>query len=438
MSFREYIHQLKNRNQLIEIDSKISKEYEIPGVLKKLEPQPVLFQNVWNSNFPVIGNLFCTKSNIANYFNIPIQDIIPTLVNAINNRSPCRIVESGPCQEIVDYHPDLDKLPILKHYEKDGGNYISSGVVISKHPIHGQNLDFHRCMQISKNEMAIRIIPSRHMDVYLQELKELDIAVCVGVSPSILISAAISLSLGVNELEIANALENVNVIKTKSIDVFIPAETEFVLEGTVYLDKTHSEGPFVDLTGTYDIVRQQPIFVVKTITHRRDAIWQALLPGALEHKLLMGMPREPTIYSKVNEVVKCMDVNISPGGCSWLHAIVQIDKQDEEDGKKAIKAAFSGHRSCKHVYVVDKDINIYDPLEVEWAMATRFQGDKDMIILEKERGSSLDPSADSETSSTTKIGFDLTKPLITSGKSFERAQFPDVNLEFFTGKPHET
>lgn len=433
MSFREHIQYLKDQNRLIEINSEISKVYEIAGILKKLEPQPILFHNVRNSSFPVIGNLFCTKSDIADYLNIPVHDIIPTLVRAINNRFPCEIVETAPCQEVVDHHPDLDKLPILKHCEKDGGNYISSGVVIAKHPVYGQNLDFHRCMQISKTEMAIRVIPSRHMDAFLQDLKELDIAICIGVSPNILIAAATSLSIGTNELEIANALEKVNVIKATSIDAFIPAETEFVLEGTVYLNKTHSEGPFVDLTGTYDIVRQQPVFVVKTITHRRDAIWQALLPGALEHKLLMGMPREPTIYSKVNEVVKCMDVNISPGGCSWLHAIVQIDKQNEDDGEKTIKAAFNGHRSCKHVYVVDKDINIYDPLEVEWAMATRFQGDKDMVILEKERGSSLDPSADSDTSFTTKIGFDLTKPLKNTGKSFERAQFPDIDPDQFLG-----
>jgi len=433
MSFREYIQHLKARNRLIEINSEISKVYEIAGILKKLEPQPVLFHNVRNSSFPVIGNSFCTKSDIADYFNIPVHDIIPTLVRAINNRFPCEIVETAPCQEVVDHHPDLDKLPILKHCEKDGGNYISSGVVIAKHPVYGQNLDFHRCMQISKTEMAVRVIPSRHMDTFLQDLKELDIAICIGVSPNILIAAATSLSIGTNELEIANALEKVNVIKAKCIDAFIPAETEFVLEGTVYLNKTHSEGPFVDLTGTYDIVRQQSIFVVKTITHRRDAIWQALLPGALEHKLLMGMPREPTIYSKVNEVVECLDVNVSPGGCSWLHAIVQIDKKNEDDGKKAIKAAFNGHRSCKHVYVVDKDINIYDPLEVEWAMATRFQGDKDMVIFEKERGSSLDPSADSETSLTTKIGFDLTKPLKNTGKSFERAQFPDIDPGQFLG-----
>jgi UbiD family decarboxylase len=123
------------------------------------------------------------------------------------------------------------------------------------------------------------------------------------------------------------------------------------------------------------VIREEPVFEVKCITHRQDAIWHALLPGALEHKLLMGMPREPTIFRKVNQVCRCLDVHINPGGCSWLHAIVKIDKQTRMTALRAIHAAFEGHRSCKHVYVVDSDIDIYNPLEVEWAMATRFQGD---------------------------------------------------------------
>ena len=227
------------------------------------------------------------------------------------------------------------------------------------------------------------------------------------------------------------ALEPLEAVQAKTVDVWVPAESEFVLEGTVYLDRRHAEGPFIDLTETIDIVRQEPVFQVKTITHRRDAIWHALLPGALEHKLLMGMPREPTIYKQVNQVVKCLDVNINPGGCSWLHAIVQIEKRSEDDGLKAIQAAFEGHRSCKHVFVVDSDIDIYDPLSVEWALATRFQGDRQMLVLPREQGSSLDPSSEPDTHATTKIGFDLTKPLKAKGKNFEKAIFADIDPQLF-------
>ena len=193
-----------------------------------------------------------------------------------------------------------------------------------------------------------------------------------------------------DELEIANALEPLDVVRAKTVDLFIPAEAEFVLEGTVYAERRHAEGPFVDLTETQDVVRQEPVFEVKTITHRKDAIWQALLPGGLEHKLLMGMPREPTIFKSVNQVVRCLDVNVNPGGASWLHAIVQIDKQSARRMvSRPSEAAFEGHSSCKHVFVVDEDIDIYNPLEVEWALATRFQGDVDMYV--KEKGARFEP-----------------------------------------------
>ncbi len=434
MSLRDYLQRLETENQIQHIRRPISKTYEIAGVLKQMEPRPVLFDAVQESAFRVAGNLFCTKAVFADYFNIPVSEIIPTLARAIERHSPPQIVDHGPCQEVVEEVPNLDALPILRHCDLDGGNYISSGVMVAHHPVHGQNVDFHRLMQISPTEMAVRVVRSRHFDAFLRDQGKVDVAVCIGNPPNVLAAAATSVEMGVNELEIANALEPLQVVRARTVDVLVPAESEFVIEGTVYLDRTHPEGPFVDLTETYDVIRQEPVFEVKCITHRRDAIWHALLPGALEHKLLMGMPREPTIFQKVNEVARCLDVHINPGGASWLHAVVQIEKQAEEDGKKAIQAAFAGHRSCKHVFVVDSDIDIYNPLEVEWAMATRFQGDQDMVVLERAPGSSLDPSSEPGTHDTTRVGFDLTKPLETKGKSFNKAPFPEVDIAKFLEK----
>jgi len=428
---RDHLRKLEDNGKLGRVQAPISKTYEIAGVLKKLEPTPVLFEDVRESRFRVVGNLFCSKADFATYFGVTPRQIIPLLSQAIENRSPCEVIERAPCQEVVIENPDLNVLPILRHCELDGGNYITSGVVIAKHPQYGQNADFHRCMQFSKRELAVRVVRSRHFDAFLRDLGQLEVAICIGNPPNLLAAAATSVEIGIDELEIANALQPLQVVRAKTADLLIPAEAEFVLEGTVYLDRVHAEGPFVDLTETYDIVRQEPVLEVRAITHRKDAIWHALLPGGLEHKLLMGMPREPTIFRKVNEVTRCLDVNVNPGGCSWLHAIVQIDKQSKEDGRKAIEAAFAGHRSCKHVFVVDADIDIYDPLAVEWAMATRFQGDRQMVVMEKAPGSSLDPSATPETHETTRIGFDLTKPLTARGKTFEKASFPDIDLKRF-------
>ncbi len=431
MTLRDYFQRLTLEGRLLRVREPISKIYEVAGVLKQVEPRAVRFEHIHESPFQVAGNLFCGKAAFADYFDIPVGQIIPTLTRAIEQRCAPERVTSAPCQEVVERSPNLDILPILRHCELDGGNYISSGVVITHHPEWGQNLDFHRCMQISPTELAMRIVASRHFDRFLKDQKTLEVAICVGVSPAVLAAAATSVELGVNELEIANALEPTPLVHAKTVDLWVPAECEFVIEGFISADRLHAEGPFVDLTETYDVVRQQPVMTVTAITHRQAAIWHALLPGALEHKLLMGMPREPTIFKKVNEVVRCLDVHVNPGGCSWLHTIVQIEKQTEADGRKAIEAAFAGHHSCKHVFVVDSDVDIYDPLAVEWAMATRFQGDCDLVIKPREPGSSLDPSAESDTHRTTRVGFDLTQPLETTGKSFRKARFPMVDLGRF-------
>ncbi len=427
MSFRSYLDGLKDLNT---VKKPVSKKLEASAVINELNDKPVLFEDIKESDFKVAANIFPTKQAIADYLGCKVNELIPTITKAIENQTTPEVVKQAPCQEVEMEEVDLDKLPILFHCENDGGNYISSGVVVAKHPEKGQNLDFHRCMQIGKDKMVVRIVKKRNFDTFLNKQKEMPIAVCVGNGANVLVAAATSVQIGQNELEIANTLKLVKVVKAKTFDAFIPAECEFVLEGTISLEELHDEGPFVDLTETQDVVRQEPVFTVKKITHRKDAVWQALLPGKLEHKILMGMPREPTMFKKVNEAgVKCLDVNVNPGGCSWLHARIKIDKKEEEDGKKAIAGGFEGHTSCKHIFVYDKDIDIYNDEESEWALATRFQADKDFVMKDKEKGSSLDPSAEPGTKMTSKCGFDCTAPLEVKGKSFGKAAFPKADLK---------
>src|SRR5512133_2313075 len=144
MSLREYLQRLDAHSQLLHGREPISKTDEIAGILKQLEPRPAVFETVKESAFRVAGNLFCTKASFADYFNIPVNQIIPTLSAAIDRRCAPEVVSCAPCQEVVEYAPDLDSLPILRHCALDGGNYISSGVVVARHPQYGQNLDFHR------------------------------------------------------------------------------------------------------------------------------------------------------------------------------------------------------------------------------------------------------------------------------------------------------
>jgi len=247
---------------------------------------------------------------------------------------------------------------------------------------------------------------------------------------------------GVDELSIANALRPTPLVKCRSVDLEVPADSEFVLEGRM-TRRTAAEGPFLDLTETWDIVRQQPVIEIDCLTHRHDAIYHALLPGRLEHKLLMGMPREPTIYAAVNQVCRCKNVFMTTGGMSWLHAVVQIVKQAPDDGRKAIAAAFQGHTSLKHVVVVDEDVDPFDPTEVEWAIATRFQADRNLVMLADQPSSSLDPSAihiPGQKTRTAKMGLDATIPWYRpTGElrsqeerdGFKKVQYGEVDLAIY-------
>jgi 2,5-furandicarboxylate decarboxylase 1 len=434
LGFRNFLEQLDKNGELIRIRKEVSTEYEMAGIIDALGEKPVFFEKVKESSIPVVAGLVSSKELIAKALNIKKEQLLHKLSNAIENPLPPDVVEKEECQEIVEKDVDLTKLPIMRYTEKDGGKYIASAIAIIKDPELGRNMCFHRLMLLDKNKFVARIVEERGTDTALKKSGgELDIAMCIGNSTAVLLAAATSLPKGVDELGMANALEKTELVKCKTIDVEVPRDCEIVLEGRITKERA-PEGPFLDLTGIVDKVRQQPVIEVNCITHREKPIYQTILAGRNEHKFLMGMPREPTIFNEVNKVCECKDVYITPGGCSWLHAVVQIKKQNPDDGKKAIKAAFEGHRSLKHCVVVDEDINIYDQNEVEWALATRFQADKDAVILPNQRGSSLDPSGDlteGKKATTCKMGLDATIPLKGTGKGFKKEEYRRVDLNKF-------
>ncbi len=384
---------------------------------------PLLFDL---DGYRLISGLFMSRDLVARSLGIKRDEIITKISQALENPIAPKVVDSGPCQDVVE-EADLSKIPILKHYPKDDGFYITAGLFFIKHPNGRQNVAYHRAKRIGKNKLVARITERDTFRIIKEKGGTSEIAICIGNRPSMLIAGATSLK-GVDETHIAGALDGnpLELVKCKTVDINVPVDSEIVLEGTISFDETASEGGFVDMTGTYDVIREQPVVTINKITHRKNPIYQAIVPGKTEHRLLMGMPREPTIYRSVNEAVRCKNVNLTPGGCSWLHCVVQIKKEGPDDGKKAIEKAFEGHKSLKQVVVVDEDIDIFDPNDVEWALATRFQAHKDLYLFEKQKGSSLDPSAELDPSSdrrlTTKWGLDATIPWGANKGEFLRAE----------------
>ena len=410
---RSFITKVREASYLVTIAKEVDSYLEMARVINALEGQPVLFTRVKGSPYQVVSGICSAREYLALDLGIDQSQLLFALARALRNPIAPQMVEVAPCQEVVEEEVDLNTLPILTHLPGDGGPYVTAGVVIIKDPDHGRNMCFHRLMRIGPRQFVARIVEGRGTDTVLQKTSgELEVAICLGNSIPVLLAAAMSPPKGVDELSIANALRPTPLVKCCTVDLEVPADSEFVLEGHI-TRRTVAEGPFIDLTETWDIVRQQPVIEIDCLTHRRDAIYHALLPGRLEHKLLMGMPREPTIYAAVSQVCQCKNVLVTPGGMSWLHAVVQIGKQAPDDGRKAIAAAFRGHTSLKHVVVVDDDVDLFNPAEVEWAIATRFQADRDLVMIENQPSSSLDPSAThvpGQKARTSKMGLDATIP----------------------------
>jgi 2,5-furandicarboxylate decarboxylase 1 len=434
MSLRDFISKAQAAGYLRRVTRPVSTRFQLANVAHALDGQPVLFDSV--DGYPawqVLTGVCSDRRYFALALGVPPEDLLSCLAEATGRPvEPPPWQGPPPCQQVMQPDVDLYSLPILHHLPQDGGAYVTSAVVIVEDPEHGRNMAYHRLLRLGKREFAARLIENRGTHAaWCKTEGDLPCAICVGVPLQVNLAAAISPPAGIDEMRIAQALAPTPLASCRTNDLAVPAEGELVLEGRI-TKRLVREGPFPDLTETMDITREQPVIEIDCVTHRREPIYHALLPGGLEHKVLMGMPREPTIYAEVSQVARCIDVLITPGGASWLHAVVQIEKQGPDDGRRAIEASFRGHGSLKHVVVVDSDINIHDPHEVEWAIATRFQADEDLIVFADQPGSSLDPSGKQipgKKARTAKMGLDATIPWGRERAGFEKVGYLPVDVD---------
>jgi len=411
MAVRSFLARMKEEPLLIDepVDPDSS---AVSRTLLEDQDRTVLFTDLNGGR--AVGNLFSTRGKMARYLGVRPEELMGHLMTAMSEPRPFEVAERGEWMDNVTEDFDLLRLPIPRYYPEDGGRYITAGVIVAEYK-GKRNVSFHRMMIMDEGRMAVRLVP-RHLYTMHQAAKaegeELKVSICVGLCPCGLLAAASSLDYEVDEFEVASALREATLGEPMRLapgpnGLLVPAGCDYVLEGRIGLEEA-DEGPFVDITGTYDHVRKQPVIVIDRVCHVEDPVFHLLQPGGNEHFLLMGMPREPVIFRSVRQVVpRTHAVRLTEGGCCWLHGVVSISKNKEGDGINAIMAAFSGHPSMKKVTVVDGDIDVFDDREVEWAVATRFQGDR-MLVVEGAAGSSLDPSSDG---TTCKVGIDATMPM---------------------------
>ena len=442
VDMRSFLQQIKKTNDLFTVKKKVSTKYEIAAVTEKLDgSKAALFENVQGSKFKLVSNLVGSRDRFAQAIGSKKSDINQKIVKAISSAKKPKI--STTAKFFENSSNDISILPIVTHFQNESGPFITSSILYTKNlETKSQNSSFHRLMPIGKRQFSIRMVEGRDLHRSFMFAKkhgeDLPIAITVGVHPAISIASAFQAQWGKNELEIANSLLNNKLTLTKCpiTGMLVPSTTEIVMEGKILQDKTYKEW-MVEMLRTYDMPRSAPVIEIEKLYFRNNAIYHDILSGYSEARLLMGIP----IESKLNGIMKkrfpqTKQVILTSGGANWLHAVVQISKTKSTNVKKIINETFASHRSLKMVTVVDDDIDPTDAVAVEFAMATRFQADKDLVIIKNVRGSSLDPSSDQKKLRTAKMGIDATIPASRRPDGFRLGKIPKTktNLKDYLKK----
>jgi 2,5-furandicarboxylate decarboxylase 1 len=431
-SLRDWLDHLAARGRLAVLKPKIGLKFELAAYAKRLDGQrATLFPQPGGHAIPVVSGLVSDRGWMAEAMGVEPADMLARFQDAASHPTPWQEVKSAPAQETVHRAPlDLAKLlPLPTHNEHDGGPYIAAGIMIVRNPRTGkQNVSIHRCQLTGPNRLGVLVLP-RHTFTFHRMAEEagqpLDAAIVIGVDPLTLLASQAIVPIDHDELEIAGALQGrpLPVVKCLTSDIRVPAEAEIVVEGRFLPGVREPEGPFGEFPQTYGSRSNREVMEVVAVTHRKDAIFHTMVGGGLEHLLLGAIPKEATLLTHLRRnFPNVLDVHLSPGGTMRFHLYVKLKKTQEGQGKNVILGAFAGSFDLKHVIVVDDDVDIHNPAEVEWAVATRFQADRDLVIVPESQGSKLDPS--NRDGVGAKMGLDATKPLAAAEMTFKRIHVP--------------
>ena len=424
---RSWLQRLATTDRIAVAHEGVSLIDELAAISKKLElERAVLFPRPGAHDIPVVANLFADRSWIADALEVSTDQLLPRFLQAVRHPLPWVEVSAAPVQEVVHREIDLlRQLPIPKHNEHDSGPYITAALLIARNPATGiQNVSIHRCQVSGPDRIGVLLLP-RHTKHYFRMAEEageaLEIALVIGVHPACILASQAIAALDSDEMEIAGALlgHPIEMVKCRTNQVRVPAHAEIVIEGRILPRVREPEGPFGEFPQYYGPRADREVIHVDAITHRNKPIFHTIVGGGVEHLLLGAIPREATLLDHLQRSFPSVrDVRLTRGGTCRYHLAVKIDKISAGEPKNIIMGAFAGHYDVKQVVVVDMDVDIDDPVEIEWAIATRFQADRDLVVVSGAQGSKLDPSSADGISA--KMGIDATKPLSTEPMEFKR------------------
>lgn len=430
-TLRAWLDHLAARDRLAVIHPGTALKFELSAIAKRLDGRrATLFPRPDGHRIPVVSGLTSNRGWMAEAMGVQPGELLARFQDAAAHPLPWQEVETAPVQEVVHRDVDLGALlPLPTHNEHDSGPYITAGLMITRNPRTGvQNVSIHRCQLSGRNRLGVLLLP-RHTHMFFEMAEQagapLDAAIVIGVDPLTLLASQAIAPIDFDELEIAGALHGrpLPVVKCTTNALRVPAEAEIVVEGRFLPKVREAEGPFGEFPQYYGERGDRHVMEVDAVTQRRDAIFHTIVGGGLEHLLLGGIPREATLLSHLRRSFpNVRDVHLSLGGVCRYHLYVQITKRQEGEAKNIMMGAFAGHYDVKQVIVVDDDVDIHNPAEVEWAVATRFQADRDLVIIPDSQGSKLDPSTRDGVGA--KMGLDATRPLAAGEMVFKRIRVP--------------
>ena len=442
--FRSGLERMVARNRLGSYDTPVNWDLELASVMKKHDGGIALaFPNVKDYDVPVIGNLLCSKENCEAAFGVDYRDLRQLISRGLDKPIAPVNVDAAPAQEVVvTQNIDIGRMfPLLRHTPADGGRFITAGVVVVRDPETGvYNCSYHRLQLAGPDSTLIQLDYGRHLRAAFERAqkagKPLPIAICIGTDLSVQLAAATMgarMPESVSELAAAGGLcgKPIPLVRAVSQDLFLPAETEIVLEGVILPETTAHEGPFGEFVGFLSPPGNAPVVQITAVTHRRNPIYHAINGYGRETIMLRKYVLEASLMSALQPAFPFVtDVEMTAGGLHRFHAVLQVRKSvRQHDGlqRNAILGAFATLKDLDMVIAVDDDINIQDPADVEYALATRFEASQDIIIIPGARGHEYVRA--SKDGIRAKLALDATVPFDQRDR-FTRAKFADVATSF--------
>lgn len=422
---REYLQMLEDNGYLDRRSEPIDLE-KIPYQLELQEKKgnTVLFDNINGYEYGLFNNVFGRREYLAMAFECKKEKVVDIFGERMNQRILPVMVDEGPVQEVVMGPGEFDirKFPFIQHGAADAGRYITGGMVIAKDPETGvRNLSFNRMQLKGPDKTGLRMSPTQDLESYYRKAvaknEPLEIAVVIGAHPMCLLAAACGPPRDVDELEIAGALrgEPIELVKCKTIDMEVPAYAEIVLEGKLMPGELEEEGPFGDFQEFYIEVMKNHVLHINCVTTRKNPMVQVIRAGSRDDVTLLGSPREAQIKHQLESMnIDVTAINIMICG-NYLTCAIAIRKQYEFEVKNALMAAFGSFKFLKNCIIVDHDVDVFDPVDIFWAMSTRLSAEKGIMIVPNAMGFGRDKYG----IHTTKLGIDATAPF-NAWDEFER------------------